>query len=71
MFTRTWFARKGGTHLQQRVHAVVDGHVQAADFVHDGLGDDHVGEGAAAARAFEKVDLVENAVRVEDCVGAV
>jgi hypothetical protein len=48
------------------VHAVVDGDVEAADFVHDGLRDDHVGERAAAARALQEVDLVQDTTRVEN-----
>ena len=52
--------------LQQRVQAVVDGHVEAADLVHDGLRDDDVGERAIAACALEEVDLMQNAVGVKD-----
>ncbi len=48
------------------MHAVVHGHVEAADLVHDGLRNDDVGEGAAAAGAFEEVDLMKNAVGVEN-----
>ena len=54
------------THLQKRVHAVVHRDIEAADFVHDGLGDDDVGERAAAASALEEVDLVQDTTRVEN-----
>ena len=63
---RGQWAVAGEMHLQQRVHAVVHRHVQPADFVHYSLGNDDVGEGAAAAGALEKIDLMEDAVGVED-----
>ena len=54
-------------YLQQRVHPIVHGHVQPADFVHHSLRYDHVGEGSAAAGALQEVDLVEDTVGIEDC----
>ena len=53
-------------HLQQRVHAVVDGDVQATDLIHDGLGDDDVRKCTAASCALEKVYLMNDAIGVEN-----